>query len=185
MMPCRLNSLSGFLWIHHRPCWRAEFSCRNNSTAWFLLLCSVSVLLFNTTSHCFVLVKQFRPGTFARLTQPCVSEFTRGGEHTCVCVHVCVWGVCGHAPHATHHHLCLFFWVLITMRGSEIGCERPRYKAAQPPLSQFTRDCSTPQRSKFKEVWALINLFPLCFPIAFVGGGKKELYLKAISVSPG
>lgn len=68
--------------------------------------------------------------------------------------------------------------------GSEIGCERPRYKAAQPALSQFTRDCSTPQPSKFKEVWALINLFPLCFSIAFVGG-KNELYLKAISVSPG
>lgn len=27
-------------------------------------LLSVSVLIFNTTSHCFVLVKQFRPGTF-------------------------------------------------------------------------------------------------------------------------
>lgn len=30
-----------------------------------LFLCSVSVLIFNTTSHCFVLVKQFRPGTFS------------------------------------------------------------------------------------------------------------------------
>lgn len=154
-----------------------EFSYRNNSISSFLFLRSVSVLLFNTTSHCFVLVKQFRPGTFAHLIQACVSEFTRGGEHTCV---QCMW-----ARSARNTSPPLFILLALNHNaGSEIGCERPRYKAALPPLSQSTRDCSTPQRSKFKEVWALINLFPLCFPIAFVGG-KNELYLKAISLSPG
>lgn len=158
-----------------------EFSWGNNRMPSFLFLRSVSVLLFNTTSHCFVLVKQFRPGTFAHLLQSCVSEFTRGGHCTCVCVCAQRMWACS----ARNTSPPLFILVGLNHNaGSEIGCERPRYKAAQPPLSQFTRDCSTPQPSKFKEVWALIHLFPLCFPIAFVGG-ENDLYLKAISVSPG
>lgn len=47
----------------------------------FSLLLSVSVLIFNTTSHCFVLVKQFRPGKFsphkATDQQHCVMQFIR------------------------------------------------------------------------------------------------------------
>ncbi len=38
-------------------------SLNANSTSKLLFpLSSVSVLIFNTTSHCFILVKQFRPG---------------------------------------------------------------------------------------------------------------------------
>lgn len=106
---------------------------------------------------------------------PRVSEFTRRGDRTCV-------------QRMREQHITSSLFILLGLNhnaGSEIGCERPRYKAAQPSLSQITRDCSTLQHSKFKEVWALINLFPLCFPIAFVGGKKKELYLKEISMSPG
>lgn len=68
--------------------------------------------------------------------------------------------------------------------GSEIGCERPPLQSSPASFVTNHQGLFSLQRSKFKEVWALINLFPLCFPIPFVGG-KNVLYLKEISLSPG
>ena len=157
--------------------WCRQFSYRNNSAASLLFFSSaVSQCCSSTPPHTVLCWSSSSAQVCLHVGASPACQSSRVEANTRVC------GVRGHARNTSPP-----LFILLGLNhnaGSEIGCERPRYKAAQPPLSQYTRDCSTPQPSKFKEVWALINLFPLCFPIAFVGG-KNELYLKAISVSPG
>lgn len=105
-----------------------------NSDFFFFSLLSVSVLIFNTTSHCFVLVKQFRPGEFppfpprsrsASCGEPQWYRRTNTPRTSTLFIFLLsqcyIWIVIypvatfNKKKKAVYYNSCLFNWILVTM----------------------------------------------------------------------
>lgn len=92
----------------------------------FPLSLSVSVLIFNTTSHCFVLVKQFRPGRspphepahihththISTTVQYSLFNFLLVTRSRSRLLYI-LWAL--FTKKAAHYNPCLFNWISVTM----------------------------------------------------------------------
>ncbi|KAG7461311.1 hypothetical protein MATL_G00208720 [Megalops atlanticus] len=88
--------------IHVVPCtssnhlkpFRVHYSQNGAKKSWDFMRTheSVSVLIFNTTSHCFILVKQFRPARLHSVMVPvCVTQIPAISVEGSPSVYVCEW----------------------------------------------------------------------------------------------
>lgn len=81
----RREDIHCWVLLHVEPLLQVTTWLLNSFLFFFFPLSSVSVLIFNTTSHCFILVKQFRPGNalqFYMLESLILTEFRSCFLHT-------------------------------------------------------------------------------------------------------
>lgn len=130
---------------------------------------SVSVLIFNTSSHCFVLVKQFRPGKFPttpiNTVQLLIFLLLSPPQ-----IQIVAYPVGTFTGTALRYNPCLFNWVPVTMQVHKQTARSPVTK--QPNLLCEESPGTVPHRTVLNSRKS--GHRQIFLSLLFAGGGKKR-----------